>query len=57
MMNYLEKLISSFKKNKRRKASRLNQFWTAKRKQSQKAREEAKKCADRARALTRFKGR
>ena len=56
-MNYLEKLICSFKKNKRRKGSKLNQFWTAKRKQAQKARDDAKKCADRARALTRFKGR
>lgn len=56
-MKYFEKLIHAFRKSKRRKTSMLSQTWKAKRKQVKKIREEAKKCADRARALTHLKGR
>lgn len=56
-MTFWEKLIHAFKKNKRRKGSKLSQTWKAKRSQVKKIREDAKKCADRARALTRLKGR
>ena len=56
-MTFWEKLIRSLNKNKRRKTSKLSQTWKTKRNQAKKIREDAKKCADRARALTHLKGR